>query len=66
MTENLQGPEASAEPTFKKELCQLINKHGIDAKWTIPDYIFANYMYRTLGAVQQLKLELLEHGVKRD
>lgn len=61
---NVQA-EVSAEPTFKQELTQLINKHGIDAQYTIPDYIIANYLNMSLSALKRLKVELLEHGVKR-
>lgn len=56
---------ASTEPTFKQELTALVNKHGIDAQYSIPDYIIGNYLNMSLSALKRLKLELLEHGVKK-
>lgn len=57
--------EQSSEPTFKQELALLINKHGIDVKLSIPDYIVANNLGMALSALERTKLELLEHGLKK-
>lgn len=54
---NMQGPEVSREPTFKQELALLINKHGIDAKLEIPDFIIANFLGMSISGLERMKLE---------
>lgn len=61
-TRNMQA-EVSIEPTFKQELALLINKHGIDSKLSIPDYILANHLGMSLSAIERTKIELLEHKI---
>lgn len=52
MSENTQA-YASTGPSFWKELCQLLNKHGIDSKLSTPDWIIANHLNRTIEALEK-------------
>lgn len=49
-----QGPPASADPTFWKELCNLLNKHNVDTKLQTPDWVIANYVERSIDAAFRL------------
>ena len=40
--------------TFKQELTDLLNKHGLDGICGVPDYIIANYLEEQYGALRQL------------
>lgn len=50
-----QGPPASKEPSFWKELSQLLNKHGIDAKLGVPDWALANFVSRSLEGLGKVQ-----------
>lgn len=43
---------------FKKELEQLLNKHGFDATTGTPDFILADYLANTLYALAKMRNRL--------
>jgi hypothetical protein len=55
--------EVQGELTFRQELTKLINKHGIDAQYTIPDCIISDFLNGSLNALLKLKEQLLRHGL---
>lgn len=46
---------------FQRELTTLINKHGIDARLSIPDFILCNHLLDTLSSLTNLKVSILNH-----
>lgn len=51
-SEAQQAKEES--PDFTKELCALINKHGIDSKLGIQDFVLAGHIMQTIGLIDQI------------
>lgn len=43
------------ENTFRKELEQLVNRHGIDAKLNMPDFIIAHHLCIHLDIMNSLR-----------
>lgn len=46
--------EETKQPTFTEELCTLINKHGLDSKLKIQDYVIAGYLMQTIQLIEQI------------
>lgn len=46
--------EETKQPSFTEELCTLINKHGLDSKLKIQDYVLASYIMQTIQLIEQI------------
>lgn len=53
---NETGAQSSKEEPadFTKELCTLINKHGIDSRLGIQDFVLAGHIMQTIGLIDQI------------
>ena len=49
-TGSVDAPVAEATPTFERELCDLINRHGMERLGNTPDWVLARLLIRTLDA----------------
>ena len=52
--EETKQEETKQEPTFIEELCTLINRHGLDSKLNIQDYVLAGYIMQTIQVIEQI------------
>ena len=50
---------------FKKGLVSLLNEQGIDNGCNTPDFILAEYLITCLLAYTQLRMDVLEHEIKK-
>lgn len=41
---------------FRTELSELLNKHGADVYTNTPDFVLADYIAHTLGALQNMMI----------
>ena len=49
---SVDEPVRQLPPTFERELCALINKHGIERGSNTPDWVLARLLMRTLDSYE--------------